>query len=197
MCLKTLTGHRFSVQVFTTSERIILSLGERWEHFFTFWLCFLLFSCFLHLCLLLQFHPLGSVEKIHVFKIKVSADIGKFEILFSSLPGKKVSVSIRSLSSPTWSGACVVLQRSRLSNVVGGLALLSDLVECLPLENQANSDLWNIGLSLICSCLWYMSYTGGEEKQTVTSKNDFKGNMVFFSLLEDLLFSLCSGEPYQ
>lgn len=41
-----------------------------------------------------------------------------------------------------------------------------------------------------------MSYLGGEENQIVKSENDLKRNIVFFALLENLPFSLCSGESY-
>lgn len=83
--------------------------------------------------------------------------------------------------------------------MIGSLALLSDLVECLPLKNQVSFGIVTceiLDLVLICFCLWYMSYLGREENQIVKSENDLKRNIVFFALLENLPFSLCSGESY-
>lgn len=158
------------------------------------------FYCLLHLHLL-QFHPLESVEKIHVFNLKSLLTFWNLKSCFHLYQTKKLRFSYKVYQlSPLWSGAYETFHRSRLSNVIGGLALLSDLVECLPLESQASFKILTceiLDLVLICSCLWYTSYIGGAEKQIVKSENDLKSNTVFFSLLENFLFFPSLGESYR
>lgn len=78
---------------------------------------------------------------------------------------------------PVCSGAYDTFHRSKIPNMIGSLALLSDLVECLPLKNQVSFGIVTceiLDLVLICFCLWYMSYLGGEENQIVKSENDLR-----------------------
>lgn len=70
-----------------------------------------------------------------------------------------------------WCGAYDTFHRSRFSTVVGGLALLADLVECLPLEKQTSFSILTCEiLDLVQIALFYGIRATQEEKKNKLSK---------------------------